>query len=420
MKKLIVVIIWMMAVTIQLPAQQTGNMIIRSPQNDTLVTLIGYLPESEIFFGPFDVSGNYLYSIVNGKVKVFDISDPASPVFKKEYETECCVSDMHAAGNILYVTGPQGKLIVFDISDPVNIVEIAALFLDNELYGTALSGNYLYVTVNTGKLIIVDVNDPYNPAIVSSSALPQGPLDVGYTDHFACVANSRDGLLIYDVSDPENPVQTGSVIPLTMSLSLGVYVKGQYAYVTTGNNGLYVIDISNPEEPQVAGSLVLGFTARLGGHDNFIYVPGDNTLYMLDISDPGSPVIAGTYTSNRINAAKTRCVRSKNQYIYVSEEESFLILQNDLISGTAKQFVPDNVKLYPNPAMGEFRVRSPEFGDGNAVIELYGLDGRKLLEKQIPKGTDKINIDVSMLQSGLYLCRINTEKGSVTKKLIVK
>jgi len=76
--------------------------------------------------------------------------------------------------------------------------------------------------------------------------------------------------------------------------------------------------------------------------------------------------------------------------------------------------------LFPNPAVDEFRVRSSEFRVSRASLELFGADGKKLLEKPIPKGSEEITVDVRSLKSGIYFCRITVDNKSVTKKLIIK
>jgi hypothetical protein len=80
----------------------------------------------------------------------------------------------------------------------------------------------------------------------------------------------------------------------------------------------------------------------------------------------------------------------------------------------------DWFRIYPNPAGDEFKVSCLKFKVGLATLELFGLDGRKLLEKTIPKGSEEISVDVRSLQSGLYLCRIKVGNKSGTKKLILE
>jgi hypothetical protein len=56
----------------------------------------------------------------------------------------------------------------------------------------------------------------------------------------------------------------------------------------------------------------------------------------------------------------------------------------------------------------------------SGTLEIYDLNGRKLIEEQIPKGSETIEIDVSSLESGVYFCRLISENKSSTQKLIIQ
>ncbi len=79
-----------------------------------------------------------------------------------------------------------------------------------------------------------------------------------------------------------------------------------------------------------------------------------------------------------------------------------------------------DITVYPNPVNDVFEVRSSEFKVKNANIELFDLNGRKLLSKNIRKGNVNIEIDVSHLENGMYFCKISINKKSSTKKLIIE
>jgi hypothetical protein len=79
-----------------------------------------------------------------------------------------------------------------------------------------------------------------------------------------------------------------------------------------------------------------------------------------------------------------------------------------------------NLIIYPNPVVEEFRVRSLDFKDSGATLEIFNLNGIKLLEKQIPAGSEEITVDVHSLHSGLYFCRLTVGNQSATKKLIIQ
>ena len=70
-----------------------------------------------------------------------------------------------------------------------------------------------------------------------------------------------------------------------------------------------------------------------------------------------------------------------------------------------------NMKLYPNPAQNVLNIESEA---AISSISISDLTGKTVMAKQDP-GT---SIDISQLTSGMYLVRIDSDKGSTTKKLI--
>ena len=80
----------------------------------------------------------------------------------------------------------------------------------------------------------------------------------------------------------------------------------------------------------------------------------------------------------------------------------------------------DEFLLFPNPAKDKLILKSQLIIDENSTLELYDLNGRKLLEQSIRKGQETSEIDVSHLQCGIYLCRLSSDGRNVTKKLIIQ
>lgn len=76
--------------------------------------------------------------------------------------------------------------------------------------------------------------------------------------------------------------------------------------------------------------------------------------------------------------------------------------------------------MYPNPASTVVILQSKAFSQQSALVEIYDLNGRKLLKKLFPAGNETIEVDVSGLQSGVYFCKLITEKVNATKKLIIQ
>ncbi|PKN97205.1 MAG: hypothetical protein CVU43_17575 [Chloroflexi bacterium HGW-Chloroflexi-5] len=103
---------------------------------------------------------------------------------------------------------------------------------------------------------------------------------------------------------------------------------------------------------------------------------------------------------------------------YVVGNEKTLLKYTE-VSGVGES-EPMQFKIYPNPARKKFGVRSLEFVVNSGTLEIYDLNGRKLIEEQIPKGSETIEIDVSSLESGVYFCRLISENKSSTQKLIIQ
>jgi photosystem II stability/assembly factor-like uncharacterized protein len=104
---------------------------------------------------------------------------------------------------------------------------------------------------------------------------------------------------------------------------------------------------------------------------------------------------------------------------YVVGNEKTLLKYGEL-TGTNEVTETLQFEIFPNPAKDKLQVAGCGLQVEDVTIELYDLNGRKLIEKQIPAGSEIVEVDVSSLQSGIYFCRLISEKFSITKKLIIQ
>jgi aminopeptidase YwaD len=79
-----------------------------------------------------------------------------------------------------------------------------------------------------------------------------------------------------------------------------------------------------------------------------------------------------------------------------------------------------DVNMYPNPANLFCCLQSAVFIKQSSIVEICDFNGRQLLFEQFHSGAEKVVVNVSQLQSGIYLCRIRTETGNATKKIIIQ
>lgn len=83
---------------------------------------------------------------------------------------------------------------------------------------------------------------------------------------------------------------------------------------------------------------------------------------------------------------------------------------NNLLSS---DFIKNNFSIYPNPTNSLLFIDFTEFS--NISVQVLDLNGRIILSKS---ATSSTTLDTSNLSSGLYLIKINSEKGTGTMKII--
>ena len=108
-------------------------------------------------------------------------------------------------------------------------------------------------------------------------------------------------------------------------------------------------------------------------------------------------------------SANTSCSQPLNKIIHI-----------DILS-VQEQSSP-SITLYPNPTDGKVSILIDGNLQGKTIIEVYNLLGERMVTKnvrQLPKG-GTVNLDLSGLAPGLYIIKINTEKGSFSKKVSLR
>jgi len=86
--------------------------------------------------------------------------------------------------------------------------------------------------------------------------------------------------------------------------------------------------------------------------------------------------------------------------------------------GIREPITSDDVIIYPNPAREKFEVRSAEFGVEK--IEIFDLQSRKLIEQHFPAGEKNVEMTVSKLLPGTYICKISYGNQAIIRIILIK
>ncbi|MFK7787380.1 MAG: T9SS type A sorting domain-containing protein [Crocinitomicaceae bacterium] len=83
-----------------------------------------------------------------------------------------------------------------------------------------------------------------------------------------------------------------------------------------------------------------------------------------------------------------------------------------------EELAATEILIYPNPASESFTIEYSEQVKGKLTFELYNLLGELVLSDILSNTSNLINI--SSLNSGVYMCKVSDEFGSITTERLVK
>lgn len=187
-------------------------------------------------------------------LRVFDVSDPASPVLVGQADTAGYPSAVALAADRAYLAESTngGWLRAIDISNPAQPVELGSI-QTSRASDVAVVGHHALVADATlyapGGLRVFDASDPAHLALVAeydACGPDRDPTSVAVTGTTAILACGTS-VEIVDVSDPAAPAHASSW-PVPNPWGTRVAARGDRAYVGHAT-GVIALDISDPTAP---------------------------------------------------------------------------------------------------------------------------------------------------------------------------
>ncbi len=213
--------------------------------------------------------------------------------------------DIVVLDNILLAPNIKG-LKLYDISDPTSPVHINTLNTPGRSVNLAVSGNYLYLFDIGYGIILYDITNPSSPCLLDTFPYFTGLSTNAYPNHWVIL---QDDIAYYqdydeypylralDIGNPLAPVPRDSMrIP---NYNVYLHIRHPYCYLTDGTLNLYLIDISDPDSLCVVDTFSLvGYGKGIASSGDYLYVGTDypsRGVQVFNISDPSSPDSAGYF-----------------------------------------------------------------------------------------------------------------------------
>ncbi len=303
-------------------------------------------PKLAGFYDPPDV-GNFRDVVVingigyfssdtfRGGLHIVDVRDPAKPVLLSQINTDKNghpnVHEISVADGVLYEADSRTSVVkVFDVTNPAAPVFVRDINANDPRVHAAIAVNgRLFTSGLGGKTDIYDVRK-----VLTEAPVHLGTIDSGTGSHSSWVSNDGKILAVaretpngdvrlFDITNPSG----ATLISTITAQSLGIeafsphnpYIAGNQLFVSWYQAGLIVLDITNPSQPRLSGSLDTypgtgsGFRGCWGvypflGFDRVLLSDMDGGLFIVDTTTALSGPLTVSAASYKFSAIAPRAI----------------------------------------------------------------------------------------------------------------
>ncbi|WP_234736292.1 LVIVD repeat-containing protein [Tellurirhabdus bombi] len=198
----------------------------------------------------FALYDNYLYTVSQSNMQLFDIRNAANPVIGNKITLGWGIETVFPYKDKLFI-GSQTGMQILDNSNPEKPVHMSTFQHARVCDPVVVNDNIAYVTLRSGntcagfqnQLDVVDISNLYSPRLLKSYPMknPHG-LGVNFPNLFIC--EGHYGLKSLDVS---NTMDVKQLMHLEGMDAFDVIPLGK-TLMMIGRDGLYQFDASNPSK----------------------------------------------------------------------------------------------------------------------------------------------------------------------------
>ena len=210
----------------------------------------------------FALVGNYLYTVDDENLNVFNITNSDDPVFSNQTLIDWHVETIYPFKDKLFI-GSNNGMYIYDInSSPSNPEKVGEFTHARSCDPVVADDNYAYITLHSGseclgynnELDVVKLNNLTNAELVKTYNLT-GPLGLSKDGNLLFICDGTDGLKIYDAYNIQNlklikqfpGVETYDVIAWNKTALL-VAKDGLYEYDYSNINNIHQVSKINISE----------------------------------------------------------------------------------------------------------------------------------------------------------------------------
>lgn len=164
----------------------------------------------------FVLVGDFLYTVDDQSLNIFDIKDSEKPVKVGEKFIGFDIETLYSLEDYLFM-GSRLGMFIYDVSDPKFPLKLSEVQHVRSCDPVVSSGDYSYVTLHTNATCLGDVNqlevyetkNPREPILLATVEMDR-PIGLGLYHNYLLVTD-LDTVRIFDVTDPSQPDLVGGI-----------------------------------------------------------------------------------------------------------------------------------------------------------------------------------------------------------------
>ncbi len=200
----------------------------------------------------FTLYDDYLYTVNNSSLKLFDVSQAGNPVFANDIYIGWDIETIFPNNNKLFI-GSRSGMYIYSLSNPAEPQQISAFIHASACDPVVVEGNLAFVTLRGGNLCgaissqldVLDISDIKNPELLKTYPMEE-PYGLGIDNKILFICDGNAGLKIYDATDPLK-IAENKIIQYDNINAFDVIPLGE-VLVMIGTDGLYQYDYSSIEK----------------------------------------------------------------------------------------------------------------------------------------------------------------------------
>ena len=188
-----------------------------------------------------------------------------------------------------------------------------------------------------------------------------------------------------------------------------IIINGSYVYASVWSEGIYRSTINDTNWVEVNNGLTEKYIYSFVVYGTYIIAGGSggNIYYT---NNNGTNWSSGNFG---LSNSSITCLLINGGYIYAgtSSKGIWKLPLSEL--GVKENTVNNKISIYPNPTSHSLTIETNSIT--KQKLEILNLLGQSLYTYNI---YSKATIDVSAFQKGIYILKLNTEKGTIIKKFV--